>query len=198
MTKRSKWPAIYIAVLLVAAVIFTVWRMGGDTQTHGEAAPAIPGDIPDMVGTWVGTWTDTIYSVTGNLTWEITQDGDDLAATGTIDLSNLGMGQEPGTATGSVVTTRSGRAVSFSFESATVGNGSGTIEAGTVAGSGAATEAPVAFGNFTFQGTVTNEIMWGTFDYEVGGAGRARLTKQSPVEAESWGDIKDRYREDDE
>ena len=47
---------------------------------------------------WTGTWEDTLFFVGGEMTMEITQDGGQVDGAGSIDLSPIGLGDEPGTA----------------------------------------------------------------------------------------------------
>ena len=61
------------------------------------------------VGQGTGTWEDTRYNVSGTLSFTITGNRSNLAASGTIGLQQLGLGDETGTATGTI----SGNRLSF-------------------------------------------------------------------------------------
>ena len=128
-------------------------------------------------GTWVGTWTDTRYNVSGSLRAVITVTGSTVTATGTIGLQSLGLGNENGTASGTV----SGQTLSFQFAASTVGVGTGTLTAGAGNGSGSGTVTGVLnLGGFTYTGTATATTINGTFRFTsaTGGNGVATLTKQ--------------------
>ena len=99
-------------------------------------------DVPDLTGEWHGSWNDTLFNVVGDLDWVITRDGSDFSATGTIEMSNWGMGYKPGTATGTLSGRPPEQTLTFTFQADNVGSGSGTV-VGT-AGSGAGTVTPRA------------------------------------------------------
>jgi hypothetical protein len=194
MANRSKWPPVYLAAVLAVAGALAMSEPHDDSPTYVDALPAATDTLPDLAGTWAGTWQDTVFMVSGDLSWVITQDGLDISASGTIDLTVLGMEAESGTATGTITSRSVGNTLDFTFEAATVGNGSGTITGGTASGTGTVIP-PLGFGDFTFDGTVTGETMRGTFVFTTAaGAGKAILTKQSAIEPGSWGELKARYR----
>ncbi|MFH1865688.1 MAG: hypothetical protein ABIK85_07370, partial [Candidatus Eisenbacteria bacterium] len=134
------------------------------------------------------------------MSWEITQDPSDLSATGIIDLTYFslhGLGMESGSASGAITSRPPGETLDFTFTAATVGSGSGTIVGTLASGTGTVTP-PLDFGDFTFQGTVSDTVIRGTFDYinPGTGAGKVLMTKNTPVEPLSWGKLKARYRDD--
>ena len=57
--------------------------------------------------------------------------------------------------------------------------------------------SPLNFGDFTFDGTLSGQMICGTFDFTspTGGAGRASMTKQSATEPATWGNVKALYRD---
>lgn len=195
MTHRSKWPGLYALALLLAAGALSFAGLGGSAP-----ARAVPGGsavlaMSDLVGTWEGTWTDTIFmSETYDMTWEITQVREGYSATGMIDFKYFSMGEIYGTADGTVTVGLRADTLHFTFEGTGIGAGSGTVTGGIGAGSGSVFSPFTA--NFTFQGTVTDTLIRGTFDFPTGGSGWARMAKQeTPVEPSSWGGIKARYRD---
>jgi len=154
-----------------------------------DCAPGTP--FGYLEGHWTGTWEDTIYSVSGSAEATFSIVCGQVVASGTIDLSEIPgglVGIEAGTGIGTIA----GDTLSFTFESGMVGGGSGTlVQAGLLAasrsaaagvnvgsGSGSVT-APLNFGAFTFEGTVTGTTIAGTFDFtsKTGGAGNVSLTK---------------------
>jgi hypothetical protein len=192
MEKRPNLPPIYVAALVVIAAAFAFTGQDDSPRAFGRPTPASPDSIPDLVGTWTGTWQDTIYvGAGGDLSWEISQDGPDFSASGIIDFSYFGMGSVPGTATGTI--TR--ETLEFTFEAPAAGSGAGVITDDAVSGTGMMIVP--AFGPFTFEGMLTDDTIRGTFDFTNpgGGAGRAVLTKETPVERASWGEVKSRFRE---
>jgi len=188
--------SVYLATLFLAAAILA----GSGSQEVAETSPRFSitpttsGGLADILGTWTGTWTDTVFSVSGNLDFVVTEDGGSYTATGDIDLGILGLGVESGSATGSVTQ----GILSFAFNSGMVGTGGGSLDdAGNSIGTGAVTGS-LNFGTFSFAGTVTSTQMTGSFEFITAGSGKgiATLTKTTTaVAVEPWGEVKDRYRD---
>jgi len=123
-------------------------------------------------------------------------------ATGTIDVTEINplLGELEGSGSG----TASGGTLSGTFTCTDLGNGQGTLEAGSprgavgvamASGSGTVT-APIGFGPFTFEGEIVGDAMTGSFDFTnpSGGKGVAALARKlSPVVSESWGGVKEHY-----
>jgi hypothetical protein len=195
MSKRSVGPPVYIVGLFLIVGIVALSGHEGGAEPGVATAAAAPGAVPDLTGNWVGAWQDTIYMVGGALSWTISQDGSDLSASGSIDLSALFLGVKEGTAEGTLTAALEGDNLDFTFAATDVGNGSGSISGTSGSGSGTVT-APLNFGGFTFEGTLSNDVIQGTFDFTspTGGAGRALLTKQTATEPTSWGEIKAIFR----
>jgi hypothetical protein len=192
MRNSLRTSLVYLAALFVIAAAFAFTGEDDAPRAFGRATSAVPDSIPDLVGMWVGTWQDTVFpDADGDISWEITQDGSDFAATGSIDFSCFGLGSVPGTASGTI--TR--ETLEFTFEAPAAGSGAGAIVDGVVSGTG--NLVVPAFGPFTFEGTLTDGTIRGTFDFTGGGAGKAVLTKETPVEPTSWGAVKSRFREPD-
>ena len=150
--------------------------------------------VPDLGGSWTGTWHDTRYDVQGELTMTIIVAGSNWTGSGTIDLSSIGwpgVGTMSGTASG----TLSGNTLTFSFNAADVGTGSGTLIDGSGSGDGSVT-APMNFGAYTFTGTVTGTEISGTFDFlsPSGGNGDVVLTRTVSDEAVTWSGLKAAWR----
>jgi hypothetical protein len=183
------------AIFVIAGGIAVTGPAGG--TGHGEAAYAAGGErLPDLAGSWLGTWEDTIYvGFSGDLSWTIYIDGSTMTANGIIDLSDLGLGLMPGSAEGTISGEPGRSTLDFTFTAGSVGGGVGTITGNLASGSGNVIP-PLDFGAFTFQATVSDTQMRGTFDFTSpgGGAGKVLMTKDTPVEASSWGVVKDRYR----
>ncbi len=197
MGKRSIWPAVYLAVLILAVVIVGFSGPQGSPEARGAIKLAAVDTIPDLTGTWVGSWEDTIYvGAGGSMTWQISRDGSDFSASGTIDFSYFGMGLLPGSAEGSITSVFADHVLEFTFQAASIGTGAGSVNGGSGSGTGTVT-APLSFGGFTFEGTVGEDEISGTFDFTspTGGAGRASLTRQTATEPSTWGDIKALYRD---
>jgi len=196
MPGRATFPLIYMAALLTAAALLASLVPDGGAVAPLQAFPVANRPVPDLVGSWAGSWQDTVYMVSGDLSWEITQNASDLSGSGTIDLSVLGLGVRSGTAAGSLGGGGRANTLTFTFEAESVGNGSGTVVDATGSGTGTVT-APLSFGEFTFTGTLTDDEIEGTFDFTspTGGAGRATLLKDTPVQAATWGSVKAGYRE---
>jgi hypothetical protein len=190
MDGRLKWPPIYVVGLLVVAAAFAFTGTDEAPRAFGGPVSAAPDSIPDLVGSWAGTWQDTIFTwASGDISWEISQDGSSFTASGSIDFECFGLGSVPGTASGTI--TR--ETMDFTFEAPASGSGAGVITDGAVSGTG--NMVVPAFGPFTFEGTLTDDTIRGTFDFAGGGAGKAVLTKETPVEPTSWGQIKSRFRQ---
>lgn len=197
MGKRTIWPFLYMAGLILVAGVLGFSGPNGSPEVRGEVVLAAADTIPDLVGTWVGTWEDTVYAgAGGSMTWQISRDGSDLTASGTIDFSYFGLGLLPGTADGSITSAFADNTLEFTFQAAMIGSGEGTINGGSGSGTGTVTP-PLDFGDFTFEGTVGEDAISGTFDFTspTGGAGRASLTRQVATEPSTWGDIKALYRD---
>lgn len=200
MTQRSRWPAIYVLTLLAAATCLAAWGPTGGTPAQAEPPAPTADRLPDIAGSWVGTWKDTIFMnpEPGEdeyiMTWEITQVRDGYCANGIIDFTYFAMGFIPGSAAGTVTGTFRADTLHFTFEGPGIGNGAGTVTGGVGIGAGTV-GLPLDFGAFTFQGTVTETLIRGTFDFTTGGSGWARMGKVSPVERASWGAIKSRFRD---
>ena len=201
MQNRSSWPPLFILALFAVACAAAL--LTPDAGPRGVCVASAVGEgrtIPDIVGTWAGTWEDTVYMVSGPMTWTITLDQSDYWGSGSIDLSVLGfgLGNQEGGGTGSI--TRGDRqSVPFSYYADLVGLGDGVLTGNSVAGNGVV-NAPLDFGYFTFTGTITDTAAIGRFFFAspTGGAGRVTMTKDTPVESTTWGSIKAGYRNDDE
>ena len=188
VTGTATWSSSSPAIATVSAAGL-VTAVGSGTATisvsyQGKTASVgvtvtLPQDNSAFVflaGNWAGTWTDTRYNVSGTLQATFTVNGTTVNATGVIGLASLGLGNEPGTGTGTI----SGQALNFTFTAATVGSGSGVL-AGGGQGTGSGTVAGVLnFGPFTFSGTAAKTTISGTFQFTspTGGNGVASLTKQ--------------------
>jgi hypothetical protein len=201
MTHRPWQPGVYVlGLLLVAGVIALLGHDGGGPARAEQTAPS-SATLPNIVGSWAGTWKDTIYMGLEEeyfMTWQITQVREEYCATGIIDFSYFfGMGPTVGSAAGTVTGALRADTLHFTFEAGGLGGGSGTVTGGVGTGSG--TNILVFPIDFTFQGTVTETLIRGTFDFpDPGGSGWARMGKvQTPVERASWGEIKARYRDDE-
>jgi len=199
VTDRARWVPVYIVALLVVAGALAVSGHDTAVQPHIQASPATREPVPDLVGEWEGTWEDTVFHVVGGLSWEISRNVSDFSATGVIDMSYFVMGDVPGTASGSLTGRPPDETLTFAFGAATVGDGSGTIVGTAISGAGIMINP--SFGPFTFVGTVSDTVIRGTFDFTgpgQDGAGKAILTKNTPVEPSSWGGVKARFRDDSE
>jgi hypothetical protein len=168
-----------ICGVLLFVVGCSASKDGGDSG-GGSTSPTDPGTVTAgefeyLIGTWTGTWTDTRFNVSGSLSATMAMNGNAVEATGTIGLQSLGLGDEPGTATGTV----DGNAISFTFNADTVGSGEGSVAGTTGSGMGSVLGA-LNFGDFTFEGTAEGTTIDGTFDFTspTGGNGVATLTKQ--------------------
>ena len=197
MTHSSRWPGVYVLLLLIAATTLALWGPTGGAPAQAEPSSSSTAALPNIVGSWTGTWKDTIYMGLEEeyvMTWQITQVREEYCATGIIDFSYFGMGPVLGTAAGTVTGTFRADTLHLTFEGPGIGSGAGTVTGGVGIGTGTV-GLPLNFGAFTFQGTVTETLIRGTFDFTTGGSGWARMGKVSPVERASWGAIKARYRD---
>ncbi len=188
-TMRHRSLLVYFALLslILIALFATAFSGAPAPPAHGERNAAV---LPDLVGTWTGTWRDTIFEVGGAMTFIISENAGIWHADGSIDLTEIGFGQGvmPGTADGA----SSGDALTFSFAATDVGTGGGSLISQSATGSGVIV-APMSFGNYTFEGTATDAVIWGTFDFPTGGAGKAMLWNTTPTEETSMSAIKAHY-----
>lgn len=152
----------------------------GGNGGNGDGGDGDAGDVStvgdNLIGAWSGTWEDTDFSVDGDLEMTISEGTDGLEGTGTINILSTGAvttTSESATASGSV---NDDDTISFTFDSPTIGSGSGTIDGTSITGSGTASE--IGFGAFTFSGTIdeANDTITGTFDFTTGGQGTVSLT----------------------
>lgn len=168
--------SLLILFMMVVAILVTFSAMTGCNDSSDDGITGSGGgSLPSLSGTWAGTWTDTRYNVSGNLSATFAVNGSTVNATGTIDLSSLGLGNETGTGTGTIA----GDTLTFNFSAATVGTGRGTVIGKDASGTGNVTGV-LNFGAFTFSGTATDNVISGIFDFTSpsGGNGVARLTRQ--------------------
>ncbi len=192
MSGKTRWLLLYFAALFLVAAALTGFRAGGEERLE---LPALRGGdpLPDLVGVWVGTWEDTVYMVGGALSFQITPGIlSDFEGYGEIDLSDLWpLGVQAGTAFGDT----SGNMLTFTFAASDVGAGSGSITA-NYAGGGGTVIAPLSFGDFVFEGDVTDLTMSGSFEFTgpSDGKGIASLEKQTPATVSSWSEVKAIYR----
>lgn len=196
MQRRKGNALLYLLGLFVLAGSLA---LGGSEppareRPQREARGGSDRETPNLLGTWVGTWTDTIFDFSGEVSMEVhsTRDGV-FAATGEIDLSSLSVfgdvGVEDGSAEGDVVD----GVIDFSFSAANVGNGAGTCEGNEGWGTGTVI-APLSFGNFTYEGFVSEMMITGIFDFNAGGAGRVTLYNVTPAAERSWSEVKAEFR----
>lgn len=179
--RSSRYRAVVVRrlglVVLAMGCLLPACNTNNQTLPTGPTDPGVqPSSFAFLAGTWAGTWTDTRYNVSGSLQATFTVNGSIVTATGVIGLGVFGLGDEPGSGSG----TESGQTLDFTFSAATVGSGSGSLStAGTGSGTGTVTGA-LNFGAFTFTGAVTASAIDGTFDFTspTGGNGVATLTKQ--------------------
>lgn len=183
----------YLTLLItVALVSAAVGTLGGRESTPPALAPTDAAQfLPDIEGSWTGTWEDTLYMVSGAVTCEIIVDGNNWSAVGTIDLSSVGLGVMPGTASGTVA----GNTLTFDFHADLVDGGDGTLNGGNGSGTGTVI-APLDFGGFVFVGSASPSMISGNFDFDAptGGYGIVTLTPGVANEDLSWGDVKARHR----
>jgi hypothetical protein len=195
MRRRHRWVPAYFGLLLVLALVLATSRSttasrspGGVSAKHQAIA------VEDILGTWSGAWNDTVYKLGGSLSFTVSEEISGLVATGQIGLQSLGLGDQSGSATG----TLNANAISFDFSAADVGMGDGTIQIDTGQGNGmGSVTAPLSFGDFTFIGAVTGDAISGSFDFvsPTGGKGVASLTRISTaVSRKPWGGVKNTYR----
>jgi len=202
---RTRYSLIYFLLLLAVGFALSLTTTQ-ETPVPLAVTPALaaePAEIPILEGTWRGSWTDTLYNVTGSMTIEITVDGSNYSATGTIDVSEIDAGL--GTLSGSASGTYDGATLNGTFDCANLGSGiatiAGSFKAGGKVQAGASGSgsvgAPLFFGPFLFTGIVSDGVMWGVFDFinPGGGEGTAVLTNEAlPTDERTWGDLKAEYR----
>ncbi len=201
---RSLYSLLYVVVLFVVVGFLPALENdnGSPTFSLQTATASKPAVFPDLQGTWSGTWTDTLYSVTGAVTFVIWHEGADYEATGSIDLSALGAGVLGGTASA----TDNGTTLDVTFTCTNLGNGTVALNSVNNAaakltasgtGSGSVSGGALEFGAFTLTGTASETEITGSFDFTSpgGGKGIATMTRASvPVETESWGSVKAAFR----
>ena len=124
---KTRYPLLYFAFLLAVAIGLsqTPFDKPLPSVPVAPALAAVPAELPILEGTWEGSWTDTLYNVTGSMTIEISVDGTDYFASGTIDVSeiNAGLGTLSGSGSGST----DGATFSGTFDCASLGSGTATI-----------------------------------------------------------------------
>jgi hypothetical protein len=178
-------------VRIVSAVVFCAFLFGsltscgnnsGGTSTPTFVVPpcSTAAALPTMTGgNWTGTWTDTRYGVSGSITMTgVTQGAGAFTANGTIDVSSAPtglVGLQAGTVTGVIAPPN---VITFTFTSATVGSGSGTLT-GTCGTSTAGNVTAGGLGAFTFSGTASDTAIIGTFAFTspTGGYGTISMAK---------------------
>lgn len=197
MSNSDRWVPFYVVAILVVAGVLAIAGYDAAVQPEMHPSPSSRVPIQDLAGTWAGTWHDTVFHVERPMSWQILVDDTFFIANGTIDLSNFGMGDNAGSAVGTISGRTAGDTLQFTFEAPGVGSGGGVI-AGTAGGGTGNVTPPLNFGGFSFLGTVSDTVMRGTFMYFTpgSGAGTVRMTKDTPVDASSWGKLKARYRDD--
>lgn len=170
------WFSLFAGALGLVLLGLVMPGCGSSSSSSSGTSNSNTVSTHSLVGTWEGTWTDTVFDVSGAISVTISQSESSLSGTGTINLESLGLGDESGTASGTI----DGEIVTFTFSAATVGSGGGTISGSSVSGSGTVTGA-LNYGPFTFSATVSGDTITGTFDFTdpSGGAGTATLTRQS-------------------
>jgi hypothetical protein len=187
----------YLALLFLGAAGLAVTGARPAGPTSGSPSFSSAAALPALDGQWSGAWIDTVFFVTGPMLWDITVSGPAFSATGTCDLTGVGLGAaEPFTASGTIT----GSMLTFTFQfdpgSLLTSTGTGSVnDVGPNNTTGAGfVGAPLNFGSYTFTMTATDNVMSGTFGYGGGGAGTITMAKGTPVEATSWADIKAAYR----
>ncbi len=162
----------FLASVFVAAGVLGYLGCGGSSSGNPQSCTTCP--LPNFAGSWSGTWVDTRYNVSGAITAILQQTAHIDNATGTIDLRALGLGIQNGTAGGNAL----GNIVEFTFTSASVGSGAGTVHGTSSNGTGNVTA--MNFGAFTFTGAFSDTVIDGTFNFTspTGGHGTIHLTKQ--------------------
>lgn len=175
MTRRTSYLiSVTLSGLLACLLSCTTVGNSGPGPVASVAPSGGTAPLPAIAGNWTGTWNDTRYSKSGGLAATFKVTGGDVTATGSIDLTQLGLGKESGTASGSI----SGNTLTLNFKADTVGSGSVTLNGSNGNGSGTVTGA-LNFGAFTFTGTATNSTITGTFKFTsaTGGNGTVSMTK---------------------
>jgi len=99
---KVKHPVFYLVAFFCGAGLLAAVSPPSSTVNLavGEADAVNPAVMPLLTGSWSGSWTDTLYGVTGPMTFVIWPEGNTYVATGTIDVSSLGLGVLPGSAVG--------------------------------------------------------------------------------------------------
>ena len=194
-------------VLTYVAILFFVALVSGTVLTESRARSSAPharadaggAPLPDLSGTWSGQWVDTVFVVTGPMEWTIVQDASTVAFDATCDLTGVSLGPaEPASGSGTIAAD----VMTFSFamdgSSTLTSTGDITVTGGSPGnfiGDGTV-GAPLSFGDYTMTATATETSIIGTFEYTFGiGAGTIVMNRTSPVEPESWGSLKARYRD---
>ncbi len=184
--KRPLFAYFTLLALVLVALSGTAFRSTPHVPATAAGA-ASAADLSNLDGTWTGTWQDTIYGVGGDMTFDFNVAGSVFE--GTIDLSMLGLGVQSGSA--SVIAATD----SFEFTGSLVGWGRGELPGdGSASGFGSVTP-PLGYGDFTFNGTVGDGVLWGTFDFlsPTGGAGKAILWNTTPTEETNMSAVKSAY-----
>ncbi len=125
-----------------------------------------------FVGNWTGSWLDTVFNVDGDFQITVTRNTNTLNATGSIELGSIPLPDDSGAAIGTI--SNNGNTVDFTFEANanSLGSGTGMINSRNISGTGTS-----VFGPFSFNGTLNNNEVTGTFVFTTGGAGVATATK---------------------
>lgn len=125
-----------------------------------------------FVGNWTGSWRDTVFNVSGDFQITVTRNGNTLNATGSIKLGSIPLPDDSGTAIGTI--SNDGNTIDFAFDANAngLGNGAGKMNGRNISGTGTS-----VFGSFSFDGTLDNNEVTGTFDFTSGGAGVATAIK---------------------
>jgi hypothetical protein len=156
------------------ALLLSCSTIGSIPSPGASSAPTTSSSaLPSVAGNWTGTWNDTRYSKSGALAATFNVSGTNVTATGSIDLTSLGLGNQTGTASGSI----SGNSITLNFSSNAVGNGTATLNGGNGSGSGTVTGS-LNYGAFTFTGTATDSAINGTFQFTSATGGHGTVTMQ--------------------
>lgn len=166
MRRRIQILGLGILVGLLTVVVLVSCEEAAADSSGGS------GDVgASLVGSWSGTWEDTVYSVDGPMNMTVTETGEGFSGSGNLTLLSV---EHSATVSGTV----SGDTLNFTFESATIGSGSGTVVGNEVSGSGSA--SVLGYGPFTFSGTVDGNTITGSFDFTdaTGGEGTVSVALQ--------------------